>query len=444
MTSFSSYGKVEPVYAQDPAAEMFQLINNFRAELGLPPFTFNPTLASAAQQQANYLTSTNQYTHTGSGGTSPQDRADALGYSGYVVENIVGGWKMTPNQGLTWWINSPVHYNTLVSTRHTQAGTGYAFGNDQHRFALVVGEPAAQRTAASPPPQAVQPAPLIVEPVELAQPAADGSIVHVMGKGQALWTLAAYYEVPLSDLLLFNNLSEDAFVQPGDEVIIRLGEGQEPPPTPTPPPFHVVKEGQTLWTIAAIYDLKLSDLLWLNSLSEGAFIQPGQEIIVRLDPGQAPPPTATPQLTYFVREGDSLWPIAATFGLTLDELLALNGLTADSLLQPGQELVIRRPEPTPHPPTFTPMPTATAVSNSDPISIRDVPAVEPGETATPAAAVALNSLEVELENPPLDSSPMEASAVEPAGSLNTGVILGVLAALIGTIGLMMVWKANRP
>lgn len=58
-------------------------------------------------------------------------------------------------------------------------------------------------------------------------------------------------------------------------------------------------------------------------------------------------PTATPSATltpafarYTVVEGDTLGGIASKFDIELEELLQANGLTADSVLQVGQELVI--------------------------------------------------------------------------------------------------------
>ena len=90
--------------ADAQAAEIVQLVNNFRAQQGLPPLTYNAQLAVAAQQQAEYIGATNSYTHTGYGGSTPQSRATAAGYGGRVSENIVGGSDMTPAQGLAWWI----------------------------------------------------------------------------------------------------------------------------------------------------------------------------------------------------------------------------------------------------------------------------------------------------------------------------------------------------
>ena len=102
--------------------------------------------------------------------------------------------------------------------------------------------------------------------------------------------------------------------------------------------------------------MKLGDILWLNSLPEDAILQPGELIRVRLAPDEAPPPTPTPILYHTVRKEQTLWEIAISYGLSLDELLALNGIEQDAILQPGDQLLIRTA------PTATVPPTATAVS----------------------------------------------------------------------------------
>jgi LysM repeat protein len=238
------------------------------------------------------------------------------------------------------------------------------------------------------------PEPLFITPIVLSQPNEDGSIIHVVQDGQALWSLAAHYEVELSDLMLFNNLSEGAFVHTGDQIIIRLADGQEPPPTPTPPLTYVVRTGDTSWSIAAIHGIKLSDFFWFNNFTEETILQPGTEVIVHLAEGQPPPPTPTPIMTHIVRGGQTLWDIALTYGLTLADLLAYNGLSEDALLQVGQELRVRPlPSPTPsplpatsEPATPSPEPVVMAAEMGGTAVLPTATNPQPGPTATPVPA----------------------------------------------------------
>jgi LysM repeat protein len=355
---FLVVGETTAVQAQSASA-IFQEVNQFRLNNGLAPFQYSNALAAAAQNQANFMAANNVFTsHIGAGGSTPQSRAAASGYVGRVSENIVGGTGMTAARGLTWWVSSPVHYNTLITSRYQEAGTGFSSNGNENFYVLVVGQP----SDAPPPPAAdTSPEPLFITPITLAQPGEDGSIVHVVQEGQALWSLAAHYELPLSDLLLFNSLPPNAIVQPGDRITIRLAEGQAPPPTPTPPTMHTVLEGQSLWSIAVQYNVKLGDILWLNQLPEDAVLQPGELIRVRLAPDEIPPPTPTPILYHAVRSGQTLWEIAFTYNLTLDDLLALNNIDENVILQPGDQLLVREAVPTPVPtlPPTEPPPSAT-------------------------------------------------------------------------------------
>ncbi|MFK7800256.1 MAG: LysM peptidoglycan-binding domain-containing protein [Anaerolineae bacterium] len=335
---------VPEVQAQDPASEIFRLVNNFRVSLGLPAFRWNNQLAAASQTQANWMVANpNSFVHTWPDGTTKENRASAAGYNGRVVENIVGGWDMTPPRALEWWQNSPVHYNTITSNFYVEAGTAYAGSGRQGRYVIVVGNRGA---AAATRPIEPEAEPIYVEPVIIAEPDADGQVIHTVGRGHALWTLAAYYEVKVSDLLLYNNMSENDLVSVGDEIIIQPANGWVPPPTPTPPYSVFVQTGQTLWSIAAIHNIPLSDILLFNGLDADAFINKGDEIKIRLQPGEQPPtptPTATPVQRYVVRTGDSAWSISARFGISLDQLLVWNGLPADPLLSVGQELWVVSP-----------------------------------------------------------------------------------------------------
>lgn len=383
VAAFAPAVKAAP--AAQSASEIFNLVNQLRAEHGLPPYTYNGTLAVAAQNQANWMASAVAYSHTQDNGSTPQSRAAAAGYNGFVTEIIVGGSNMTPQQGLIWWRNSSLHYSMMVSNRYTEAGAAFATNGSQNMYVMVLGRPSnspvAPEAASEP-----QPEPLVITPIQLAQPREDGSIVHVVEPGQALWQIAAHYEVELSHVLLINSLEEDHIIQPGDEIWIRLAEGQPPPPTPTPPLSHIVREGENPWMIAARYDVDLFTVFYLNGFDENVMLHPGDEVRVRLAPGEDPPPTPTPKLHHIVREGDTLWTVAALHSLTLDELLALNGLTTEAVLQVGEQLLIREmPTATPEPASATPVPEA-ATPTPTPTSTPAVTGVAPAAASLALAA----------------------------------------------------------
>jgi LysM repeat protein len=58
----------------------------------------------------------------------------------------------------------------------------------------------------------------------------DGSIIHVVQKGQALWSIGMEYGVSVENLILFNNLPAEPVLQIGQKLIV------QPPYTPTPTP----------------------------------------------------------------------------------------------------------------------------------------------------------------------------------------------------------------
>jgi len=66
-------------------------------------------------------------------------------------------------------------------------------------------------------------------------------------------------------------------------------------------------------------------------------------------------PTASAPFEYVVQENDSCYAIAEKFGIKIDVLLAINNLTSDCLIQPGQKIIV--PDPNTQLPTATPVPS---------------------------------------------------------------------------------------
>jgi peptidoglycan endopeptidase LytE len=97
---------------------------------------------------------------------------------------------------------------------------------------------------------------------------------------------------------------------------------------------YVVAEGDTLVGIAAEAGVPLRDLLAANGLTVDSLIIPGQSLVVPDVPEAAP----TPGPPYTVASGDTLGGIASRAGVSLRDLLAVNDMTVNSLITPGMEI----------------------------------------------------------------------------------------------------------
>lgn len=110
-------------------------INAYRAQNGLPPYTVNPDLVTAAQAHAADMACHNLFVHTGSNGSTPTSRVASTGYvASAVTENVYGSYPPLTGQGvMDWWKNDLTdirHNQNLLSTKYTEIGVGYAFFNN--------------------------------------------------------------------------------------------------------------------------------------------------------------------------------------------------------------------------------------------------------------------------------------------------------------------------
>lgn len=133
--------------------------------------------------------------------------------------------------------------------------------------------------------------------------------------------------------------------------------------------LHYVRNGETLGLIAARYHSSVTAIVKLNGLRSAKFIRPGWQLKVpgrgaasvagapvvkdtdektasqgpSLRNATASQASVTPSNgdTYTVVEGDTPYSIAKKFGLTLEDLLAANNLTANSVILPGQVVSLK-------------------------------------------------------------------------------------------------------
>ncbi|MCX7697517.1 MAG: LysM peptidoglycan-binding domain-containing protein [Bacteroidales bacterium] len=107
--------------------------------------------------------------------------------------------------------------------------------------------------------------------------------------------------------------------------------------------IYVVQKGDNLSSIASKYGVSVADIQRWNNL-QGTSIYPGQKLKIHSNSKtQATVSTAfnSPKnITHVVKEGESLWSIARKYNTTVEKIKKDNQLSSDKI-QPGQKLIIK-------------------------------------------------------------------------------------------------------
>jgi len=103
------------------------------------------------------------------------------------------------------------------------------------------------------------------------------------------------------------------------------------------PATYRVKAGDSLWNIAKSHNIKINDLLAWNNLKRTSVISPGQQLSLRNPAARS---SNTSSINYQVKQGDSLYEIARRFKVQVNDILAWNGMELQQLIRPGQSLTL--------------------------------------------------------------------------------------------------------
>jgi LysM repeat protein len=226
-------------------SQIISMINDYRQENGVHALSVNSTLMSLAQGQSDYQASTGNITHTGPGGTTPKDRAYGADYGDgnkiFLSEIIYGGSNATPDDALTWWKGSSLHNRVMLDSQYVEIGAGVSTAGNWTYFTAEIGwvtvYPAPAEAGAissssngEDSQDGSVPAPIAIVK---ATPREDGSIIHIVQSGQTLWAIAAVYEIDLDTLLSQNQMTRTSFVFPGDKIIVRPSGSTTSTPDPS-------------------------------------------------------------------------------------------------------------------------------------------------------------------------------------------------------------------
>ncbi len=173
----------------------------------------------------------------------------------------------------------------------------------------------------------------------------NSSHKYTVKSGDTLFAIAKKYKVSISDLTKLNKLGSNALIKPGDTLKIPASGYTEAAIKAVEynnKTVYKVKKGDTLYSIAKNYNMRLDTLKKLNNLKKNAKLKKGMELTV----------LGTPTIIakrkhvtkYAIRRGDTLWSISKKFGLTVAQLKLLNPKIRTRGLRRGNILRVSKQE----------------------------------------------------------------------------------------------------
>lgn len=148
-----------------------------------------------------------------------------------------------------------------------------------------------------------------------------------------------------------------------EAVVKALAEYIGVPYKPTSDNYYVVKKGDTLWSIARTLGVTVNELKSFNNLTSNA-LSIGQILYIPKEDDET-----TEEEVYTVKSGDTLYSIASKYGLSVSELKSLNNLSNNNL-SIGQKLIVSKNNETTY--TVSKGDTLYSISNKFGVSVNDL------------------------------------------------------------------------
>jgi murein DD-endopeptidase MepM/ murein hydrolase activator NlpD len=115
----------------------------------------------------------------------------------------------------------------------------------------------------------------------MSQDAAPGVTIHVVQRGETLYRIALRYGLTVDEIAQYNSILDPTNIQVGQRLLIPRAVNA----ASLLPSTHVVQPGETLRSIAELYGLSVEQLVALNAIANADTIYVGQ--VLNLVPGES-------------------------------------------------------------------------------------------------------------------------------------------------------------
>ena len=182
-----------------------------------------------------------------------------------------------------------------------------------------------------------------IDQIPVSHPPQRAYGYHRVRHGETLSVIARKYRTSVKSIMRANNLRRSNYIVAGKRLKIpqrgyrkhSVQKFQRPPNGQAV--IHIVRKGDSLYTIARKYGTTTKKIQELNHLATTILLK-GQTLTIF--PRKNDPPAVNGLTTYEVRPGDSPFLIAQRHQMPLNRLLYLNRLYPGSKIFPGQKLYI--------------------------------------------------------------------------------------------------------
>jgi len=161
-------------------------------------------------------------------------------------------------------------------------------------------------------------------------------VTHTVSKGDSLWKIAEEFDTEVNVLKKVNYLSSNV-LSLDQELLIPLSNDQNQ--TFIPYQAHIISEGDTLWNLGIQYNISPAEIAKTNGLRIDSPLRIGKELNIGDKNIYRTINSKKRTILYSVKQGDSLYRIADIFNIEISDIKKINALPNNEI-KPGQVLKI--------------------------------------------------------------------------------------------------------